>query len=119
MGKPCAGPLSFKAATYSAVFTPSPLRTGEGRHTRMRGVQLDAEIRDGVGQCRCALDRGLVDAVLDQHRDERRALKDRPADDPVLPGDQIARAVEPGLDRVEIHRAVAAAANVVLACPDQ
>jgi hypothetical protein len=34
MGKPCAGPLSFKAATYSGVFTLLPLRTGEGRTHR-------------------------------------------------------------------------------------
>src|SRR3974390_299390 len=89
------------------------------RHTYLRSVQLNREIGDGIRQCRCALDRSFVDTLLYHPRGERRTVEDRLTDNPVLPSDEIALGIEPGLDRVEIHWAIAATANVVHARPDQ
>jgi hypothetical protein len=55
--------------------------------------------------------------VLDQPGRERRPRHDRLADDAVLPGDQVAVRVQPGLHRVVVGRPVAAALHVVLARP--
>ena len=89
------------------------------RHADLRGVQLDREVRDGVGQVGGALHRGAVDAVLHHHRFEGRAGQDRLADDDVLPGNEVALRVEARLERVVVHRPVEAGAHVVLASPDQ
>ena len=84
---------------------------------RLRRVQRHREVGDVVGRVAHALDARLVDAVLHHEGLEGGAGDDRLADDRVVPADDGALRVEARLDAVHVHRAVVAAADVVLARP--
>ena len=89
---------------------------------RHRAASWCAARRSGWG-CRSACRRRPRRDVpsmpsFTRSRLERRAAEDRLADDRVVPADDVALRVEPDLDAVQVHRAVVAAADVVLARPD-
>ena len=91
----------------------------EHRHADIgRRMQIDQQVGDGVRQIGGAFDRNVVDTILDHHL-ERRAGQDRLPDQPVMPADQLAAAIERRFQRVMEHGPVVAAAHVVLAQPDQ
>ena len=91
----------------------------ERRHAAAAPVPVHEHVRDRVGEVRRALDRGLVDAVLDDEPLERRAGHERLARRSAAarrPGCRPRRA--PRAQRVVGARPVEAAAHVVLARPD-
>ena len=88
----------------------------EHRNPHIRGGQSNAEIRDGIWQGGRALNRGGIDAILDQPG-EGTACNNRLADNMIVPGDQLAVRVETGPHPVDIGRAISSASRVVLAGP--
>ena len=87
------------------------------RHVDLRVLHRQPH-RQRVGRAH-AFHRGLVDAVLHHAAFEEGAGHDGLPDQPVVPGQHAARAVEADLRAVQVHRPVVAAADVVLACPQR
>lgn len=78
-------------------------------------MHVNMHVRDRIGGVRNALDRRMVDPVLNDKAFERCAGKDRLADDAMLPARDVALGVEPDAHAVHRHWPVVTAANVVLA----
>src|SRR5450631_755989 len=74
--------------------------------------------RFDIGRVHHTLDGAAVDAVLDHHLLEGRSCNDGLADNGVLPGDGTALRISARLDAVDEHRAIVAAADIVLARPN-
>src|SRR4029077_15949602 len=96
-----------------------PYRTPpQHRHADVDLVQIAFEISDLVGNIvRALIGRG-VQAVLEGHRLERRALHDRLTHDGVAPTLDLAVADDTA-HVMDHERAIVAAAHVVLSSPDQ
>ena len=87
------------------------------RNAHVRGVQVQRQVGDGVGKVVRALDRCLVDPVLDQRVGERRVAQNRLTHDAVVPADDASVSVQPSTQGVIVHGPIAAALDVVLAGP--
>ena len=90
----------------------------EGRHDVLRGVQVDQQVGDGIGEICGPLDRGVVDPVLDQRRLEGGPRDDRLPHDGVLPGGELPVGSEAGADPVVPHGTIISPPGVVLPGPD-
>ncbi len=87
------------------------------RHVHIRVVHRQLH-RETVVVPDHALGHGGIHAILDHVGLEQRALRDRLPDDHVIPAQHLAAAVQADIDAVQVHRAVVAATDVVLAAPD-
>src|SRR3974390_1477418 len=79
-------------------------------------VDLDLEVRDGIGHVGSPLDARRVEGLLHCAL-EYRAAQNRLTDDRVPPGERHAMRVEASLQSAEEERSIPAAAHVVLARP--
>ena len=79
---------------------------------------LHGDIRNGIRELFGSFHRRRIDAVFHHHRLERRSGEYRLTDDPLLPRNDVAGAVERCADRVVIKRPEIAGPRVVFARSD-